>query len=311
MRAERFYWLGGLAVTAVVIGAALMTGPAETTRGIVLQIRLPRVLLGLMVGMGLAVAGALLQSLLRNALADPYILGTSSGASFGVLVASVLHIQFPLGVQSIAFAMALATMAAVYRIARVGYRVPVSTLILSGVIVSTFLNALVFLAFSLFHRESFSALIFLLGSLSNATPTHAAAVAVFVLPAIALACRYARVLDVLSQGEDTAWSLGVNPERWKKAFFILASLLVAAAVTASGMIGFVGLVAPHLIRLAMGPGHARLVPASALGGGILLVAMDMIARTAAAPAEIPVGVVAALFGTPFFVFLLRRQRGLA
>jgi iron complex transport system permease protein len=292
-----------------VFAACLFIGPAHVTREIIWSIRLPRVGLGFLVGMALAAAGVILQSLLRNPLADPFVLGTSSGASFGVLMASLLHIRVTLGVQAAAFLFALGTMAAVYRIARTGTRVPVATLILSGVIVSTFLNSLVFLAFSLFYRESFSAIFFLLGSLANATPVSVWAALAFILPAVLIACRFSRYLDVLSQGEETTLALGVNPEQLKRLFFALSSLMVAAAVTASGMIGFVGLIVPHLLRLLLGPNHRRLLPAAAIGGGILLMVMDAVARTAAAPAEIPVGVVSAILGTPFFIYLLRRHKG--
>jgi iron complex transport system permease protein len=301
--------IGLTLLAAVIFAAALFIGPAHTTREILWTIRLPRVGLGFLVGMALACAGVILQSLLRNPLADPFVLGTSSGASFGVLISSMIHLHATLGVQSVAFIFALLTMMVVYRIARTGTRVPVPTLILAGVIVSTFLNSLVFLAFSLFYRESFSAIFFLLGSLANATPASAGTALIFILPAVLIACRYSRFLDVLSLGEETALALGVDPERLKRLFFGLSSLMVAAAVTSSGMIGFVGLTVPHLLRLILGPNHRQLLPAAALGGGTLLMVMDGIARTAAAPAEIPVGVIAAILGTPFFIYLLRRQQG--
>lgn len=302
-------WIGWALLAAAAFAACLWIGPAHATREIVLTLRLPRVGLGFLVGMALASAGVILQSLLRNPLADPFVLGTSSGASFGVLAATLLHIRATLGLQAAAFAFALLTMAAVYRIARTGSRVPVPTLILAGVIVSTFLNSLVFLAFSLFYRESFSAIFFLLGSLANATPTSAGAAALFIIPSVIVSCVFSRYLDVLSQGEEASLSLGIDPERLKQLFFILSSLMVAAAVTASGMIGFVGLTVPHLLRLVMGPNHRRLLPAAAFGGGMLLIVMDAVARTAAAPAEIPVGVIAAILGTPFFIYLLRRHKG--
>jgi len=300
----------GLLVAALVVSVlSLAVGPAQTTWDILWQIRLPRVGLGFVVGMALAAAGVILQSLLRNPLADAYLLGTSSGASLGVLLASLLHFKNILGIQCFAFACALATMLIVYRLARIGTRIPVATLILAGVTVSTFINAIVFLVFSLFYRESFSAIFFLLGSLANATPGMAISATVVIIPTVLVACRYRRALDVLSQGDETAQMLGVHPERIKRLFFVLSSLIVAAAVTASGMIGFVGLIVPHLLRLILGPGHRRLLPASAITGGVLLMAMDAVARTAAAPSEIPVGVVAALFGTPFFIYLLRRHKG--
>jgi len=188
-------------------------------------------------------------------------------------------------------------------------RAAVQTLILAGVVVSTFLNALVFLWFSLFYRESFSTLFFLLGTLTEGNALLLRISGGLTLFATAIAWFFARDLNLLSQGDATALHLGVDPEKRRALFFTCASLLVGSAVCVSGMIGFVGLIVPHLLRLLVGSDHRVLLPVSAIGGGVILVWMDVVARTAAAPVEIPVGVVAAICGTPFFIYLLKKKRG--
>jgi iron complex transport system permease protein len=305
MKKLLLFVIGSLILTA----CAVYIGPAKNTASILLQLRLPRVLLGFCVGMGLATAGVIFQGLLRNPLADPYILGTSSGASLGIMLASLFKLTSPAGLYVLAFGSAMGTIAAVYRIARTHGRTPVQTLILAGVVVSTFLNALVFLWFSLFYRESVSTLFFLLGTLTEGNPLWLKISATLIGLGSVIAWIFARDLNVLSQGDATALHLGIDPERMRALLFGVASLLVASAVAVSGMIGFVGLIVPHLVRLMMGPDHRILLPASALAGGAMLVWMDVVARTAASPVEIPVGVVTALAGTPFFIYLLRRKKG--
>jgi iron complex transport system permease protein len=295
-------------ILLATVAVALFLGPTKATEGVLLQLRLPRVLLGSLVGVALAVAGAIFQGLLRNPLADPYILGTSSGASLGVFLAGFLHLRSPLALYGMAWALALASIAAVYRIALTQGQAPVQTLVLAGVIVATFLNALVFLGISLFYKEAFSTLFFLLGTLTEYDPRLLTVSAVLIVTASAAACFLAADLNVLSQGEDTAFHLGIDPERIKRWLFLIASVLVSAAVAASGMIGFVGLMVPHVMRLILGPDHRWLLPGSALGGAVLLVSMDALARTVAQPVEIPVGVLTALGGTPFFIYLLKTKK---
>jgi iron complex transport system permease protein len=293
----------------VLIAAAVFIGPAQNTSEILRQLRIPRVLLGFWVGMALATAGVIFQGLLRNPLADPYVLGTSSGASLGIMLASFFHLRSPLWLYGSAFLFSVGTIAAVYRIAQTQGRAPVQTLILAGVVVSTFLNALVFLWFSLFYRESSSTLFFLLGTLTEGDPLLLKISGAVTLSAAAVAWFFARDLNVLSQGDSTALHLGIDPEKLRSLLFVVASLLVASAVAVSGMIGFVGLIVPHLLRLVFGPDHRVLIPASAIGGAVLLTWMDVGARTLAAPIEVPVGVVAALMGTPFFIYLLKKKKG--
>jgi iron complex transport system permease protein len=298
-----------LLVTGLLACLAIYIGPASNTPEILWRLRLPRVLLGFWVGMALATAGVIFQGLLRNPLADPYVLGTSSGASLGIVLASFFHLRSALCLYLSAFAFSLATIAAVYRIARTQGRAPVQTLILAGVVISTFLNALVFLWFTLFYRESSSTLFFLLGTLTEGDPLLLKISAGLTLVSVGVAWFFARDLNVLTQGDATALHLGIDPEKIRGLLFVVASLLVASAVAVSGMIGFVGLIVPHLLRLVVGPDHRVLIPASALGGALLLVWMDVGARTVAAPIEIPVGVIAALSGTPFFIYLLKKKKG--
>jgi iron complex transport system permease protein len=304
---KRAVWLFLIAVGLAV--AAIYIGPAQNTSDILWQLRIPRVLLALCVGMALATAGVIFQGVLRNPLADPYVLGTTSGASLGIMLASFFHLRAALWLYLFAFLFSIGTLAVIYRIARTQGRAPVQTLILAGVVVSTFLNALVFLWFSLFYRESSSTLFFLLGTLTEGDPLLLKISGALTLSSVAIAWYFARDLNVLSQGDSVAFHLGIDPEKIRGLLFMVASLLVASAVAVSGMIGFVGLIVPHLLRLVFGPDHRILIPASAVGGAVLLIWMDVGARTLAAPIEIPVGVVTALAGTPFFIYLLKKKKG--
>jgi len=298
-----------VALLALTLFVAVHIGPVPLSSEIFWNLRLPRVLLALVVGMALATAGTVFQGILRNPLADPYILGTSSGASIGVLAANLLGWNSSVGLYGLALICAVASVFVVRRIALTDGRAPVQTLILAGVIVSTFLNAIVFLAVSLFFKEAFSTLFFLLGTLTETNPLLLKISAGFIFSALPVIWFLGGRLNVLAQGDETALHLGINPESHRRMLFFLASLLVAAAVAASGMIGFIGLLVPHMLRLIMGPDHRVLIPASALGGAILLIWMDAGARTLAAPVEIPVGVLSAIFGTPFLIYLLRRKKG--
>lgn len=276
---------------------------------VILHIRLPRALLGLIVGIALATAGSVYQGLLRNPLADPYILGTSSAGTFGALVAAILNYHFNVTVYIFSIGAAFLSMLLVYRIASVQGRTPVQTLILAGVISSTFFGALVLLLFTLFRRESFSILFFLLGSLSGAGSNLLIAIsAVLVVIGFSISMYLARDLDAMSSGEEDAIHLGIPVERVKQLLFFSSSLLVGASVSLAGSIGFVGLIIPHVLRLIVGPAHRRLIPASAIGGAFFLILMDVLARTVFSPLEVPVGVFTSLCGAPFFIYLLKRKQ---
>jgi cobalamin transport system permease protein len=276
---------------------------------VILHIRLPRALLGLIVGIALATAGSVYQGLLRNPLADPYILGTSSAGTFGALVAAILNYHFNITVYIFSIGAAFLSMLLVYRIASVQGRTPVQTLILAGVISSTFFGALVLLLFTLFRRESFSILFFLLGSLSGAGSNLLILIsAVLVLIGFSISMYLARDLDAMSSGEEDAIHLGIPVERVKQLLFFSSSLLVGASVSLAGSIGFVGLIIPHVLRLIVGPSHRKLIPASAIGGAFFLILMDVFARTVFSPLEVPVGVFTSLCGAPFFIYLLKRKQ---
>lgn len=302
-----------LTIILLLAGAVLLSLTTGEVSGwnsaVILNIRLPRVLLGLLVGAALATAGAVYQGLLRNPLADPYILGTSSAGTFGALVAVVLNFHYSFTLYLFSIGASFASMILVYRIASTHGRALIQTLILAGVISSTFFGALVLLVFTLFRRESFSVLFFLLGSLSEgASPVLLIVSASLVALAVLLCILFARDLDAMSSGEEDATHLGIPVERIKQVLFFSSSILVGASVALAGSIGFVGLIIPHIMRLLIGPGHRRLIPASALAGAFFLILMDLLARSIFSPREVPVGVFTSLCGAPFFVYLLKRKQ---
>ncbi|MFB6894188.1 FecCD family ABC transporter permease [Kitasatospora sp. NPDC056327] len=275
------------------------------------NVRLPRVVLALLVGGSLGCAGALMQGVFGNPLAEPAVIGVSSGGAVGAVGCIVLGLD-ALGtwtVTAAAFATGLLTVFAVYAMSRSGGRTEVVTLILTGVAVNAFCGALIGLFLFTADTAAISQVTFWqLGSLSQATWGKVLAVLPFAVAGLALAPRYARSLDLLALGERPARHLGVDVERMRLVLITVVALLTAAAVAVSGIIGFVGLVVPHLLRMVAGPGHRFLLPASALGGALVLVAADLAARTLAEPAELPLGVLTALIGSPFFFWLLRRTR---
>nr|WP_240150694.1 iron ABC transporter permease [Streptomyces sp. SID7805] len=275
------------------------------------QVRLPRVVLAVLVGGSLGCAGALMQGVFGNPLAEPGVIGISSGAAVGAVGALALGLTF-LGnwtVPACAFAAGLLTVLIVYALARSGGRTEVVTLILTGIAVNAFAGALIGLFLFFADTAQLSQITFWqLGSLSQATWPKVLAVLPCALAGLAVAPRYARRLDLLALGERPARHLGVEVERLRMALVLVVALLTAAAVAVAGVITFVGLLVPHLLRMAAGPGHRFLIPGSALGGALVLVVADLAARTVAQPAELPLGVLTALFGSPFFFWLLRRTR---
>ncbi|MER7846827.1 iron ABC transporter permease [Kitasatospora sp. NPDC096077] len=275
------------------------------------NVRLPRVALALLVGGSLGCAGALMQGVFGNPLAEPAVIGVSSGGAVGAVACIVLGLD-ALGswtVTVFAFGSGLLTVFTVYLMSRAGGRTEVVTLILTGVAVNAFCGALIGLLLFTADSAAISQVTFWqLGSLSQASWGKVLAVLPFAVVGLAVAPLYARKLDLLALGERPARHLGVDVERMRLTLITVVALLTAAAVAVSGVIGFVGLVVPHLLRMLAGPGHRFLLPASALGGALVLVAADLAARTLAAPAELPLGVLTALIGSPFFFWLLRRTR---
>ncbi|MFJ6181121.1 FecCD family ABC transporter permease [Streptomyces sp. NPDC092295] len=275
------------------------------------NVRLPRVVLALLVGASLGCAGALMQGVFGNPLAEPGVIGISSGAAVGAVASIALGLSF-LGnwtVTVCAFVAGLATVLLVYALSRSGGRTEVVTLILTGIAVNAFAGALIGLFIFFADNAQITQITFWqLGSLAQATWPKVLAVLPCALAGLALAPFYARRLDLLALGERPARHLGVDVERLRMVLVLVVALLTAAAVAVAGIITFVGLLVPHLLRMVNGPGHRFLVPGSALGGALVLLAGDLAARTVAAPAELPLGVLTALFGSPFFFLLLRRTR---
>ncbi len=293
----------------VCSGISIFLGPVgEVDWNIIQKIRLPRVFLAIIVGFGLATAGAVLQGVLRNPLADPFILGTSSAATAGVMLAGLVGLRSrPYAVYFFALAFALFSILLVYKIAQTQGKTPVQTLILAGVVVSLFFNAWVFVFFSVFHRENHNVLFFLLGTLTEGNNLKIWISSFLIVAGIIVSWILSRDLNLLTQGDTAAFHLGLPVEVSKKVLFVTASTMVAASVAVAGMIGFVGLITPHLMRMIIGPDHKKLIPASALAGAIFLVLADALARTVYIPLEIPVGAVTALVGSPYFVYLLRTR----
>ncbi|WP_430542657.1 FecCD family ABC transporter permease [Streptomyces iconiensis] len=282
------------------------TGPFTT---IVLDVRLPRVLLAAVVGAGLAVVGTVLQALVRNPLADPYLLGISSGASTGAVVVVVLGVSavsMPFG----AFVGSMVALLVVYSMARRGGSMTTGRLVLAGVAVQYVLSALtsLLLVTSSDTQHLRAILFWTLGGLGQARWHSLTVPALVLLVGLVLLLALARPLDLLLVGEEGATVLGLDTAKFRAAVFVLASLVTAVLVTVSGSIGFVGLMVPHAARMAVGASHRALLPVAALGGAAFLVLADLAARTVAAPEEIPVGVLTALTGGPFFLWLLRRGR---
>ncbi|MFE7618204.1 iron chelate uptake ABC transporter family permease subunit [Streptomyces sp. NPDC057496] len=275
------------------------------------NVRLPRVALALLVGASLGCAGALMQGVFGNPLAEPGVIGISSGAAVGAVGSIALGLTF-LGNWTItvcAFVAGLATVLLVYALSRSGGRTEVVTLILTGIAVNAFAGALIGLFVFFADNAQISQITFWqLGSLAQATWPKVLAVLPCAALGLLVAPFHARKLDLLALGERPARHLGVDVERLRIALVLVVALLTAAAVAVAGIISFVGLLVPHLLRMANGPGHRFLVPGSALGGALVLVVGDLAARTVAAPAELPLGVLTAFFGSPFFFWLLRRTR---
>ena len=307
-------WLGLATLGVAAIVAALVLGPAGVPLGelassrIVWELRAPRAILGFLVGGSLAVAGAGLQAVVRNPLADPFLLGLSGGAGLGAVLAIALNVPGTWGVPLAAFAGALLALALVSRLGLAGgAALDPRILLLGGVAVGAFAAAITTAIVSLAEAVALrNAFLWLWGGLSGASWDTVLLLAVYApLPLVVIAAA-ARPLDLMALGEEPARHLGADVESVKRRVYVAASLLTAASVAVSGVIGFVGLIVPHLARLSWGHRHRALLPAAFLGGGTLLVLADTLARTVVAPRELPVGIVTALLGVPLFVLLLRR-----
>lgn len=302
---------GSLDLTFTQIIDLLLKGPgSEIDQTILWQIRLPRAFLAALVGAALSLSGCTFQAVLRNPLADPYLLGVSGGAALGAVIALTFGFQSSLVLPLAGFIGALTALLLVYMVAQ-AHSCSSHTLILSGVMVGSLAAAL--LLFLLWRAPSDAtrqAVFWLAGNLSLADPEWISWGWAWLLCGFLLLWGMAPNLDLMTQGEEAAGDLGLDVGRTRLILFILAGALTACAVALAGLVGFVGLVIPHICRLLWGPGHRLLIPLSALFGGSFLMLADAIARSVYAPAEIPVGVVTALLGAPFFLYLLRRKGGL-
>ncbi len=279
----------------------------EVDRQIVMRVRLPRILLGAVVGFSLAAAGTVMQGIFRNPMADPSIIGVSSGAAVGAVGVIVAPVAVPtgLGIRGAAFVGALAAAFGVYLIATENGRTPVATLLLAGVAVQTFLGAVVSFLLLRSGESIRRALFWLMGHLKGATwPEVWTTLPLVLLPTLVLLA-YARDLNVMLLGEEDARSLGIDVERTKRVLLGTASLVTAAGVAVAGVVGFVGLIVPHVMRLVVGPDHRVLLPTAGVAGASFLVATDTLARSGAV--EVPVGIVTAALGAPFFLYLLRQR----
>lgn len=301
---------GGVHLSTEEFLSALFGGGIKSHREI-LQLRLPRVCLGLLVGGGLALSGSVFQALLRNPLAEPFILGISGGSAAGAVLILALGLtaagSFVL--PAAAFAGALLAILLVFGVAAsADRRLDVRVLLLAGVVVGSFFTAIIAFILSLSEaRVVRSAIIWMMGSLANTDWGDVTVVAAYTLPSALILISLARALNLMAVGEETASYLGTNVERVKKIAYGVASLMTAAGVAVAGIIGFVGLIIPHTLRLIVGSDQRTLLPLSFLAGGVFLTLADLLARVLRAPEEIPIGVITALVGVPIFLVLLRRS----
>lgn len=302
---------GAVSVSLTAVLDALRGRGDLTAIAIVRDLRLPRVVLGALVGAGLGASGAALQGALRNPLAEPYLLGVSGGAAVGAVIAFAVGISSDAAITIAAFVGGIAAVFVALAVARVGGRGvqgDLRTLLIAGVIVGAFANAAIMVALASAEPNTVrGALWWMMGSAADATWERVRWLAASILLVGAALVYWAREIDVLSLGEDTAAALGIDAEKSGHRIFILAALLAAATVAAAGLIGFVGLVVPHIARRMGLRAHRPLMIASALVGAILVVAADLAARTVAAPTELPLGAITALLGVPFFLVQLRRS----
>ena len=307
------------AIASLLIGETKITLPllfsslannneSDVIKRVFFDIRLPRVLLAIVVGGGLSISGAVFQAMLRNPLAEPYILGVSSGASVGTLIAMMLgfNIWF-IGTPVFAFIGSIIVVTLVYYLGRRYGVLDTNTMLLSGVMVGSFLNAIVLFLISFIGQPVRNALIWLLGNLSNADAKSVFVIMPIIIIVSILLYLNASKLNLIASGDEFAKQLGVKVEKIKKIIYVLASIIIGCSVSLSGAIGFVGLIIPHTCRLLFGPDHRILLTTSFLLGSIFVLFMDLLSRTLLYPIELPVGALTAVIGAPVFIFLLRRK----
>jgi len=301
------------AILIKIPGLGSLAGPVSpSNETIIYDIRLPRIILGVIVGAGLAVSGVALQGLFRNPMADPYILGISFGAALGATIAVLAPVNLGwlsyIFMTLMAFLGALVSVYVVYSLSRVGGRIPIQTLLLAGLAVGALLSAIT-MTLMIYSKELSQRILFwIVGGLSARGWVHVEVALPGVVVGTAVLYMFARELNVLSSGEEPARHLGIEVETMKKIILAASTLVSAAVVSVSGLIAFVGLIVPHMMRIVVGPDHRVLIPASLLAGGILLVGSDTVARMVIIPGELPVGTITAILGAPFFIYLLRKNK---
>ncbi|KWW29502.1 MAG: iron complex transport system permease protein [bacterium P3] len=298
-----------LMAASAAMGAVRLSWDELWRSPVFLNLRLPRILLCVLAGAALSVSGASYQAIFRNSLTDPYVLGISSGASLGAAVAIVAGLQHSLlGIGGCALVSALLTIWLIYRIATIGNRLHSTTLLLTGVCLTFLIAALVSLLMVL-HQDKMESIIFwTMGSFSGATWGAVLTLLPVVVLGVLVVLRHARDLNLLLVGSEEAQSMGVEVEKVKKRLLLATTLMISFTVSCSGVIGFVGLVVPHCVRLLVGPDNRRVLPYSIVVGGIFVLLCDTLARTVLQPGELPVGSLTALVGAPLFIYLLYRSK---
>ncbi len=279
---------------------------------IISQIRLPRIFISVFVGIALACAGVIFQGIFRNPMADPYIIGVSAGASLGatagIILVSGLKLLSISTASIFAFGGAIGVTFLVYNISKIRAKISVVTLLLAGVALSSLISAINSFILIFRSQDMAKVIFWLMGGLTSASWQQFYIIAPTITVLLIFVGFFLKDLNLISLGDERASQLGVETERVKKIMLVLASLIAAAAVSVSGIIGFVGLITPHIMRLAVGPDHKALYPASAIAGAIVLLFSDTLARTVLQPREIPVGIITSIIGVPFFIYLLLRSK---
>ncbi|MGD9159560.1 MAG: iron chelate uptake ABC transporter family permease subunit [Desulfobacteraceae bacterium] len=275
---------------------------------IILNVRLPRILLGIVAGCALSVSGCSMQALFRNPMASPYVCGVASGGAFGAALVIILHLSRSL-IMPVAFFFSLLTIFVVYHIAKTGSRVSGETLLLSGIALSLFFSAATsFLQYMAEENDLRQIIFWLMGGFWASSWWKVKIVLPVIIAGTACLMFFYKEMNILLLGEDQARDLGVNVEKTRKIILVMSAIVTAGAVASCGVIGFVGLIIPHVMRIFIGPDHKYLLPASCLGGSIFLIWIDTFARTLVFPTEVPVGIITGMVGVPFFLLLLRKRK---
>lgn len=304
--------IGAVSMSLGEIIGILFMGEESTNRAILLDIRLPRVLVSAVLGAGLSAVGGVMQGIFKNPLVDSYTLGMSSGASLGAVISIVTGINIKVFGYSttgiFAFIGAVSTLFFVYSLSKTKNRVSINSLLLSGVAVSYFLASVISFLMMINRNKIEHIVFWTMGSLSAATWNKLFFSNLFIIPGILILCLFSRELNIMSLGEESAHYLGINTEKLKYLLLTICSVIVGSVVSTGGTIGFIGLVAPHIVRIIWGSDHRKLTPYSALLGAGVLMLSDALGRVLIQPMEIPVGVMTSIMGGPFFIILLRRQK---